>query len=263
MTAATARHVPVPALERGLSILMTLARASRGLTLAEISDGLDASRSTVYSLLATLQEHGFVTKDAQQKRYQLGVATFELGSAYLRRVNLVPAFNEVSQRLVAACRETVKLAILDGRDVVYLGKQDGLHSVRLVAQIGSRMPAHATAVGKVLLAQLSEAALRELYAGYELPALTPNTIHDLPGLLARLEAVRVQGYDYDRAESSAGVQCVAAPVRDHTSAVIAAMSIGVPNDRLSPKWMQELTSLLLQHAEELSRTLGWAGTTGR
>lgn len=259
MTATIARHVPVPALERGLTVLLTLARANRALTLAEICGSLGVSRSTVYSILATLQDHGFVTKDVQQKRYQLGVATFELGSAYLRRVNLIPAFGDVSQRLVAACRETVKLAILDGRDVVYLGKQDGLHSVRLVAQIGGRMPAHATAVGKVLLAELDDDALRELYAGYEFQVLTPNTLRELPALLTRLALVRQQGYDYDHAESNLHVQCVAAPVRDHSGAVIAAMSIGVPNERVSTEWMQELTSLVRAHARELSRTLGWVG----
>ncbi|MBC8074970.1 MAG: IclR family transcriptional regulator [Chloroflexales bacterium] len=263
MTATLTRHVAVPALERGLNVLLTLANVNKALTLAEISNAIGASRSTVYSILATLQDHGFVTKDTQQKSYQLGVATFELGSAYLRRVNLIPAFNECSQRLVALCRETVKLAILDGRDVVYLGKQDGLHSVRLVAQIGSRMPAHATAVGKVLLAQISDAALNDLYAGHELLALTRNTIRDLGSLLTRLDVVRRQGYDYDYAESNADVHCVAAPVRDHSGSVIAAMSIGVPNDRLSPQWMQELTGLLLQHAQELSRTLGWAGSVER
>jgi IclR family KDG regulon transcriptional repressor len=262
MTITSPRHVAVPALDRGLSILLTLARSNRAMSLAELSSALGVSRSTVYSILATLQDHGFVIKDPQQKSYQLGVATFELGSAYLRRVNLIPAFNECAQRIVAACRETVKLAILDGRDVVYLGKQDGLHSVRLVAQIGSRMPAHATAVGKVLLAQLSNQAVEELYAGYELRALTANTISDLPSLLARLDLVRQQDYDYDYAESSSGIHCVAAPVRDHSGGVVAAVSIGVPNDRLSPAWMQELTELLLTHVRELSRTLGWNGQLG-
>jgi DNA-binding IclR family transcriptional regulator len=259
MTTSSPRHVAVPALERGLSILLTLARAGRAMSLAELSSALEVSRSTVYSLLATLQDRGFVVKDPQLKSYQLGVATFELGSAYLRGVNLIPAFNECAQRIVAACRETVKLAILDGRDVVYLGKQDGLHSVRLVAQIGSRMPAHATAVGKVLLAQLSDQEVRDLYVGYELRALTPHTISDLPSLLERLALVRRQDCDYDHAESNLGIHCVAAPVRDYSGGVVAAVSIGVPNDRLSPDWMRELTELLRAQVGELSRTLGWNG----
>jgi IclR family transcriptional regulator, KDG regulon repressor len=258
MALSQVRHAAVPALERGLRILHILAQAKGSLTLAEISTSLGVSRSTVYSLLATLQEFGFVVKDPRDKSYQLGIATFELGSAYLRRVNLIPAFNEWAKRLVASAHETVKLAVLDGRDVVYLGKQDGLHSVRLVAQIGSRMPAHATAVGKVLLSVLSDEQLEQLYAEQPMRALTPETIHDLATLLHELKSVRMQGYAYDRDESTVGVHCVAAPIYDHSGSVVAAMSIGVPTDRLSPSGFQELTALLLDHAHELSRTLGYS-----
>jgi IclR family transcriptional regulator, KDG regulon repressor len=256
--AVQVRHAAVPALERGLSILRILAQARGALTLAEISTSLGVSRSTVYSLLATLQEYGFVVKDQRDKSYQLGIATFEIGSAYLRRVNLIPAFNECAKRLVALARETVKLAVLDGRDVVYLGKQDGLHSVRLVAQIGSRMPANATAVGKVLLAVLSDGQITQLYADHPLKVLTAETISDLPALLRELATVRKQGFAYDRDESTVGVHCVAAPIYDHSGSVVAAMSIGVPTDRLSPSGFNELTRLLLDHANELSHTLGYS-----
>jgi len=255
---ATARRpIAVPALDRGLKLLRILGQASGPLTLSELSDQIGVSRSTVYSLLATLQEYGFVARDERYKTYQLGIGALELGSAYLNKINLLPAFNEVAQRLVVACGETVKLAVLDGRDVVYLGKQDGLYSVRLVARVGSRMPAHATAVGKVLLAELSDSELLLLYADGQLVALTPHTITNVGSLLHAIVAVRVQGYALDLEESTPRVQCVAAPVRDHSGAVVAAISIGVPHDRLSPARLEELTAVVRQHAQELSRALGW------
>jgi DNA-binding IclR family transcriptional regulator len=254
----TKRHTAVPAVERALALLRILAKAGSPLTLAELSESIGASRSTVYSILATLQDQGFVEKDPRYKTYRLGVATLELGSAYLAQVTLLPAFNEMAQRLVAACGETVKLAVLDGRDVVYLGKQEGLYSVRLVARVGSRMPAHATAVGKVLLAQLPPDILELLYARYDFPTLTPNTIRSFEALQRELDQVRKQGCAHDIEESSIGLQCVAMPVRDHSGAVVAAVSIGVPNDRLSPERMGQLTDLLRQHVLDLSRTLGWA-----
>jgi IclR family transcriptional regulator, KDG regulon repressor len=254
----TIRHpVAVPALERGLKLLLILARSTGPMTLSELSDQIGVSRSTVYSLLATLHEYGVITKDERYKTYQLGIGALELGSAYLNKTNLLPAFNEVAQRLVAACGETVKLAVLDGRDVVYLGKQDGLYSVRLVARVGSRMPAHATAVGKVLLAQLSDAALTDLYADIPLVALTPYTITTFSELLASIRLVRIQGYALDHEESTPRVQCVAAPVRDHSSAVVAAISIGVPIDRLDRVRIDDIAGLVCQHAQELSRVLGW------
>jgi IclR family transcriptional regulator, KDG regulon repressor len=232
---AGARAVAVPALDRGMALLRVLGASSEPLTLAELSDAIGVSRSTVYSLLATLQRHGMVEKEPRHKTYRLGVAAFELGSAYLSGVSLLPIFNEVAQRLVNLCHETVKLAVLDGRDVVYLGKQEGLYTVRIVARVGSRMPAHATAVGKVLLAELSDTALAE-----------------------QIAAVRAEGSAEDREESSIGLQCVAAPVRDHSRAVVAAVSIGVPNDRLNEQRLAELRQLLIEHAQDISRRLGWS-----
>jgi IclR family transcriptional regulator, KDG regulon repressor len=255
---AGARAVAVPALDRGMALLRVLGASSEPLTLAELSDAIGVSRSTVYSLLATLQRHGMVEKEPRHKTYRLGVAAFELGSAYLSGVSLLPIFNEVAQRLVNLCHETVKLAVLDGRDVVYLGKQEGLYTVRIVARVGSRMPAHATAVGKVLLAELSDTALAELYQGYSFPTRTPHTIASFRALAEQIAAVRAQGSAEDREESSIGLQCVAAPVRDHSRAVVAAVSIGVPNDRLNEQRLAELRQLLIEHAQDISRRLGWS-----
>lgn len=250
-------HTVAPALGRGIMLLRTLAQTSVPMTLSELSETIGASRSTVYSLLATLHEYGMIDKDPLHKTYRLGVGTFELGSAYLSQVSLLPAFNEAAQQLVARCGETVKLAVLEGRDVVYLGKQEGLYSVRLVARVGSRMPAHATAVGKLLLAQLDDEYVAQLYQGYEFTTRTPNTISSFAMLHERLCQARTHGYALDDEESTVGLRCVAAPIRDHSGVVTAAISIGVPNDRLDADRMQELTVLVLNHAQDISHRLGW------
>lgn len=246
----------VPAVDRAIDLLRVLAEARDPLPLAELSERTGSSRSTVFNTLATLHAHGFVQKDDRYKTYRLGVALFELGNAYLAGVSLVPAFYEQARKLVEVCGETVKLVIRDERDVVYLGKLEGSHSVRLVARVGTRMPAHLTAVGKVLLAQLSDAALHELYRDYHFPLHTPNAVMGVEELLSRLAPVREAGHAYDNEESSVGVCCVAAPICDHTGQVTAAMSIGVPAERLSPGRMEGLTEMIRTHATELSRTLG-------
>ncbi len=253
-----AKPVAAPALERGLKLLLVLARAREPMSLSELSSAVAVSRSTVYSLLATLQEYGFVEKDPRYKHYRLGLTAFELGSAYIGKIDLVRAFDEVAKSLVQLCQETVKLAVLDGRDVVYLGRQQGsYHSVQLVARVGSRMPAHATAVGKLLLAALGDAEIDRLYAGHELVSLAPNTITDFATLKARIATIRREGIAYDDAESSAGVHCVAAPIYDHSDRAVAAMSIGIPNDRYNEERMVQLREQLRDHAQLLSRTLGW------
>jgi DNA-binding IclR family transcriptional regulator len=231
------------------------------MTLAELSDAIGVSRSTVHSLLATLSDHGMVEKNLAHKTYRLGVGTFELGNAYIGQVSLLPAFNDVAAQLVDRCGETVKLAVLDGHDVVYLGKQEGLYSVRLVARVGSRMAAHATAVGKLLLAQIDDVVLEELYRDYEFVTQTPHTVSSFGALRERVRQTRLRGYALDEEESAVGLTCVAAPIHDYSGVVVAAMSIGVPNDRLDQNRLRELTGLVLEHGQEISRRLGWVGSS--
>jgi IclR family transcriptional regulator, KDG regulon repressor len=249
----------VPAVERAIELLQVLARAERPLMLSELSELTTASRSTAFNTLATLQRYGFVEKDERYKTYRLGLGIFELGRAYLNQVSLIPAFNQYARELVDLCGETVKLVIRDGHDVVYLAAQEGPHSVRLVALVGARRPAHVTAVGKVLLAQLSDAELAELYCNYSFSKPTAAAIDSLAALQQELVETRHRHVAYDRQESSVGVNCVAAPIRDATGKVVAAMSIGVPNDRCSATRMIELTDLIQLYATKLSYALGWSG----
>jgi len=254
------RHSPtVPAVERAIELLQALARVGKPLMLSELSELTTASRSTAFNTLATLQRYGFVEKDERYKTYRLGLGIFELGHAYLDQVSLVPAFNQYAHELVDLCQETVKLVIRDGCDVIYLAAQEGPHSVRLVALVGARRPAHVTAVGKVLLAQLSDRELTELYQNYTFAKPTPTAIDSLAMLQAALAPVRIQQVAYDQQESSIGVNCVAAPIRDYSGKVMAAMSIGVPNDRCNAMRMTELTVLIRRYADKLSDVLGWRG----
>ncbi|MEZ4737172.1 MAG: IclR family transcriptional regulator [Caldilineaceae bacterium] len=256
------RHSPtVPAVERAIELLQVLARAGKPLMLSELSELTTASRSTAFNTLATLQRYGFVEKDERYKTYRLGLGLFELGRAYLDQVSLVPVFHQHARALVDRCAETVKLVIRDRCDVLYLATQEGPHSVRLVALVGSRRAAHVTAVGKVLLAQLSDAELAALYHDYSFAKPTPAAIDSFVRLQQELAVVRTQQVAYDRQESSTGVNCVAAPIRDVSGTVVAAMSIGVPNDRWNEARMAELTALIQQYATTLSLALGWRGVT--
>lgn len=249
----------VPAVERAIELLQVLARAGKPLMLSELSELTTASRSTAFNTLATLHRYGFVEKDERYKTYRLGLGLFELGRAYLDQVSLAPAFNQSAHELVERCAETVKLVIRDGTDVIYLAAQEGPHSVRLVALVGSRRPAHVTAVGKVLLAQLSEMELLDLYHDYAFAKPTPAAIDSLADLQAAVATVRTEQIAYDLQESSIGVNCVAAPIRDESGKVIAAMSIGVPHDRWSESRKLELTDLIQHYAAQLSHALGWRG----
>lgn len=247
----------VPAVDRAIELLAALATAKKPLLLSELSEQTATSPSTAYNTLATLQKHRFVQKDERYKTYRLGLALFELGRAYIEQVSLLPAFDEIAADVVATCSETVKLVVRDERDVIYLARVEGEHSIRLVARVGTRIPAHLTAVGKVLLAQLTDRELDQLYANYTFTTRTPHSVSTLAELKERLRPVRQQGYAHDLEESNLGVFCAAAPIRDQTNEIIAAMSIGVPDNRLAPGRLDELTQLVCQGAHKLSRLLGW------
>ncbi|MCS7246494.1 MAG: IclR family transcriptional regulator, partial [Thermomicrobium sp.] len=167
---------------------------------------------------------------------------------------------EIARPLARELGETIQLAVLQGREVLYVGKQEGTQWVRLASEVGTRLPAHATSLGKCLLAWLPPQELDQLLASGPLVALTPRTITDPEALRAELALVRAQGYALDRGETLPDVWCFGAPVRDANGSVVAALSISVPVTRISPTRAEELATTVQRAARELSHRLGYAGS---
>jgi IclR family KDG regulon transcriptional repressor len=186
---------------------------------------------------------------------------FQLGAAFAGRLDLVREAQSVTRDVAAACDEAVHVAVLDGADVVYLVKVDSTHPVRMVSGVGLRLPAHCTAVGKVLLAGLDRAALDGILTDGALPGMTPNSITDPDRLRAHLEDVRAEGIAADVGESDSAMRCVAAAIRDHSGATIAAMSISAPMIRWTAQGQVEWTKLVREGAAALSARMGYRGET--
>jgi IclR family KDG regulon transcriptional repressor len=140
--------------------------------------------------------------------------------------------------------------------VIYVAKVDSTHSVRMVSATGRRLPAHVTAVGKMLLSAVPESELDELYPGPTLEGMSPDSIRDLDELRQVLAEVRRDGTAWDECESNANVNCVAAPVYDHSDEMVAAMSISVPTVRWSASQAARYAQLVRRGARELSARLG-------
>lgn len=225
--------------------------------IADISSTLGLPRSSTYDLVTTLI-HETLLESADDGKVRLGLGLFELGNQYTRSVQLIDEARSVAAEVVGKVNETCHVAVLDGRDVVYLLKQEGDRVVRMVSAIGRRIPAHGTGVGKALLAYRTEDDLRDMYGGVELEKMTENTITDLDTLVAELKDVAERGYATDDRESSDDVSCVAAPVSDHTGTVMAAISVSVPTSRMTPDRSDELTAVVLDAAATLSTRLGHA-----
>jgi DNA-binding IclR family transcriptional regulator len=245
-----------PAVETALSILETLGTVhSVGVT--ELARKLGLGKSSVYRLLATLVRRGYVEKNLQNDRYQLTYRLFAVGSPAADRFGLREAAHPVMERLAAETGETVNLGVLDGTRVVNLHKVESRHLLRMHMEVGGGVPAHATALGKVLLAALQPSDLTQRLGGQRLARLTRRTIGDRATLRRTLVRIRTQGFAIDDEECSLGLRCVAAPIRDHRGAVVAALSISGPSQRLPGQILPRLAENVQAAAQEVSRRLGF------
>jgi DNA-binding IclR family transcriptional regulator len=202
----------VPAVRRSSAILSVLAEAQgRPMSVSELARQLELPKSSTANLCIALEAERLLTRvDAG---YVLGRRLVELGGAYLSTVDQIQEFYQACRRQPHVATQTARVAVLEGTDVLYLARYDGTQPIRLTANIGDRFPAHCTATGKALLAQLDPAAVEERYRGQRrLTALTERSITSLPQLHDELERVRRLGYAVDEEETTPGVTCLAVSV---------------------------------------------------
>lgn len=242
---------------RALAILDLLTQRGVPMRFPEIVQALGYPQSSLHGLVKTLHAAQWVEFDEDARTYTLGIRAWEAGNAYQRALTLAerarPFINQVRDML----NETVQLAVLDeGRHNVYLAKADGDQRLVLESRVGARLPAHATGVGKVLLASLADEEVRRRLAEAELENYTPTTVATMDELLERLEEIRRRGYGTDAEEYTAGVRCVAVPVHDHTGSVTAAMSVSVPVVRFDEALERRSLQVLQDAAADLSAALG-------
>lgn len=240
---------------RALEILVALGEGARGLD--ELAARLQVHKSTVLRTLQTMEADRFVTHDAQH-RYLLGSRLFELAGSALEQRDVRTVARPRLEALNASTGQAVHLASYESGEVVYVDKLEARSGVRMYSRIGLRAPAHCTAVGKVLIAALPRAAREEVAARLDYPAMTPRTITSADAYLAELDRVCADGFAVDHEEHEAFMNCVAAPIRDGSGAVVAAVSISVPILSLDYERVRGLLPELLGAAEAASADLGWS-----
>ncbi len=252
----------IQSVDRAVMILEQLAHRGGCASLADLARDLNLNRSTVHGLLATLRLRGLISKD-DHGHYVLGIKLFELGSVAVSRLDLRLVAGPILERLVDEFQETVHLVVGDGLDVVYIDKRESPQSMTIVSQVGYRLPAYCTGVGKAMLAFKSRVELDTLLNGVELQSRTRNTITDKEVLKSHLEKVRECGYALDNEEIIEGLRCVAAPIRDHTGQVVAALSVSGPSVRLKDEKINQLISAVVKAAADISHQLGYSrGNSG-
>jgi DNA-binding IclR family transcriptional regulator len=250
----------VPALAHALAVLRLLGTRATPVPAAAVSRELDIPRSSVYHLLAVLELEGFVVHLPEARGYTLGVSVFELGSAYLRRNPLERLARPLLVRLLDQIGHTTHLGVLHGAETLYLLKESPRQPVVLVTEVGVRLPAHLTAVGRAMLARLPRAQVRALYP-------TPSSFVDRtgrgplsPAALRRLlsdEASR--GWSEEDGHVTAGMASVAAAVESADGRPVAAIGITFPASAVQAGAEREaLARRVVAVAAELTRRLSGA-----
>ncbi|MFS0724109.1 IclR family transcriptional regulator [Paenibacillus sp. 1P07SE] len=247
----------IQALDRALRILDLFDEQTRELKITEISARMQLHKSTVHSLLRTLQMHGYIAQDEQSGKYRLGMTLVEKGQQMLQGMDLRDLARPHLQALAQAKGQTTHLVILDGSEGVYIDKVEGAKAAIRYSRIGRRVPLHSSAVGKVLAAYQGEAQLQRLLQSYSYMTRTERTISSEAQFRRELEAVRSEGIGYDREENEPGVRCAAAPIFNHAGGVAAAMSISTMVAHVDDAELAELVGLLRQEAAAISRKLGY------
>ena len=254
-----AKGTTIQSLQRGLSILEMIARNGAGVTMAEVSRKIGLHPSTTFHLLRTLTTLGYLVQEETSREYHLGSKIFQLAASAWTEVQLLRISAPLLTEMAQQTGETSHLAIFDNGEVIVINKIDGSGPVRLADRVGYPRPAHCTAIGKVLLAHLPEAEFKAFLERGELRVYTPKTTTSASVLEAELGRVRMQGYAFDDEEFAQGIRCLAAPVRNFTDQVVAAVGISGPVWRVSLDRVAQLTEFVKAMGHRLSRELGYGG----
>ena len=251
----------VRSVSRAMRLLETLSQAPEPMALGTLSKHLGIPKSTTHYILETLRKGRFVERD-RNGLYRVGLDAFLVGTAYSHNQTVMGLFHQAAKEIVGACGETVQLAILDERRVVYIAKEEGTQPVRLVSEVGRSLPAHTTGLGKALLAYLPSDRFDTLFPpGSSFEKMTERSIGSVSVLRQELRRVQEQGYAHDFEETAEGLQCFAAPIFGAGTELIAAMSVAAPSSRVDPGRKAVLISLIKKGAANVSRSMGCAPET--
>lgn len=245
----------VPALQRGLQLLAQFTRDERQLTGAELARRLALPRASVFRLLQTLEQLGFVERVGDSAQYKLGMAVLRLGFEYLASMELTELGRPIIDDLAGATGLSAHLVVRDGREVVFVAKAVGRSFMFNSIQIGARLPAHATVLGRILMADLTPDSLRALYQDIALDSFTAQTPTTLAALAQAIADDARRGYGISEGGFESAISTIAAPVFDDHQRVSAAVSVTVPAQHVDPQSRDELVAQVRAAAQRLSQCI--------
>jgi DNA-binding IclR family transcriptional regulator len=248
----------VPALERGLRMLCEFSREHRTLSAPELARRFDLPRSTVFRLLTTLENMGFLERAEGGRDYRLGLAVLRLGFEYLASLELTQLGTPLLQRLSEELHTSYNLVVRDGRSIVYVAKVAQTTPFASSVTVGTRLPAHATVLGRILLEDLTLPQLRALYPEDKLETFSPSTPKNVNELFDMVQADRQRGYVLGEGFFEANISSIAAPVRDHSGHIVAALGVTIPSGHIEEGRIDEMVGRVRETADAISGLLNYA-----
>ena len=246
----------VPGLERGLRMLQLFDRSRKVFSAAEMARALQIPRSTAFRIAQTLEHLGFLVRENES--YRVGPAVLRLGFEYIASLEFTELARPIVERLRDDTGFSAQLVIRDGRDVVVVLKAAAQSAFASNVNVGTRMPAHATILGRVLLTGTDDRALAALYPAGSLPKVSTKSPRTLAELKRLVNEDRARGFAVSESFFEQGISAVAAPVRDGTGQVVAAISITAQRPTLDPAELRErLVKQVLRAARDLSHQLNY------
>ena len=243
----------VEALDRGLRVIQAFSREGRPMTLSKAAELTGLARATVRRILLTLKASGLVHGD--DRLSSLTPRVLLLASSYLASNQINTVMQPLMDATAAEAREVCSLAVLDGDEVVFIARATATRMFSTGLEIGYRLPAHCTSVGRALLSRLPDDQLRQTIERTELKAMTPQTTTDKEALIAAIDAVRSEGYSVVDGEAEHGFRSISVPIRRYDGGIVAAANIGGHVDRITVDEMKERFLPLLQQLATTAQPL--------
>lgn len=247
----------VRSLEKALAIIDLFNENRPEMNLSEISRRTGYPMPTVYRLISTLRNNGFVTHSEIKNTYRLGLKFFEIASRVARGTGLLQAASAALESLSSRSGENASLSVFDGKSALCLASFDSSDNLKATINIGERVPLHAGALSRTLLAYLPDTMQEQIIRDPNLVVYTENTKANPEDLIESLKSVRKLGYAYSVSEAVPGVASLAAPIRDYRGEVVGAVAILAPTQRMQLDRKDYLLSMLLECTSEISKNLGY------
>jgi IclR family KDG regulon transcriptional repressor len=247
----------IQAVDRALRILDLFDEQVTELKITDISERMALHKSTVHSLLKTLQSHGYIDQNPENGQYRLGMKLFERGNYVIHGLDIRGIAKKYLMELSMKTGQTTHLVILDGKEGVYIEKVEGPLAVVLYSRIGRRIPLHCSAVGKALMAFTREDEKQNILKGYHYQKQTELTLCNEEAFLRELVKVKQEGYAIDNEENEPGVRCIAVPILDHKGHSIAAISMSTLLNRVDDKELKGFVEMLKRAGNDISVQMGY------